>query len=1846
MPISGNGFVSTIIDIGQHAPSGGAYLNGTIDEFRISNIARTPDEIKRNFEGGLVLRSGELEFAKSAPGSDPGCVGYWSFDEGSGDTAYDGSGNGNDGTIHGGENWTEGRFGRALEFDGEDDYIQIPDSPSFDTTFGSKIFTLETWVYCREWVNHQGIISKRDNNLYATQPLGLYADTNGISGVMGSSSSSISVSNIPLLNEWHHIVFTGDGNDMFLYVDGFIKDQNEINLNPVQNNDNLQIGYFYNQPNGYFNGLIDEVAIYNRALTPSEISQHYNRTQYPTNASLTSTLISLPVDMNWSTASVAKSESPNTRINVSIIDNATNQTITGFDNITSRNIDLTPLNELAITSIRLLASFHSNGSATPSLDSWGVEWNADNTWRDSFTGTGKSIGDNGPPEADEHTVGLWHFEEGAGNNVSDSSGKGNHGTKSAPPSWTNGKFGGGMKFGENWGDWDHHVTVDAPVGGELDFIGPITAEAWINPSKLEMIDTNRHTIADRYYSWGLFVNTSATDVLPHAFFLIYDSDENQRTIMSRSVITTDKWTHIAGVYDDANDVMKIYIDGVLDHSRRETGGVCTALNNYPVLIGNGNIFGGTASPFLGTIDEVRVSNVARSPREMADSYESGVVIRGGQAQLADNEIVADGNTSALWHFNEGDGNVLHDSSGNGNDGVIYGANWTEGVMGGALEFDGENDYVDVENDHRLDVVGGNFTVEIWTKWSFTGNNGQPWQIIQLGGYENKMFIGVGKDADKVAFGYKNGGSTPWQYDIGSDLNDGKWHQLVTVKKVNEYEFYIDGVDAGLGRGGTASTYLDNNLIGKGGFDHFNGIIDEISIYNRALAPSEIRTHATRYRYNATLRSEIITLPDNNSWSTFHCNRIVPDDTYLNISIQDAATNETLLTEYNRTDYLYINLSGIDPAAHPSIYLQASFQSNRTETPILHDWAVNWTVGAGKPSPPELTGNLPAIINITEDIPEADIIDLADVFYDRYSQIDSPTYGIEFISDPDNISLALNGSRLDVVEMEANWSGSCSVRLNCTNVHGLNASTPLFAINARPIDDAPAWTGRPPPLTVIHGQTNTSNYTLPEYVTDAEGDPFDFQAYSPDLEIEVDGSSRLAVTSTGNFSGDTTITVKVFEIANASLFSNASVRVTVLECAHPAARLLSPRNGTTITETTVELRWDLLDSDTDLGNVTFDVYFGDNEIPPLYASDVSGHNFTVSALSNGTIYYWYVIPRDILGPGTCPNGTWHFTVNTERPLPKVTLRSPANDEIMNTTTVELEWKVDNPLLERLTFNVYLGLSQDNLTLNVSTEEMEYELSGLQDETTYFWKVIPWNENITGVCVSGIRNFTVRKDFQRHYSLHIEVPSYPLEVVQGTIGRFDINITNLGNHRETVDLSFKKYLLDSVALDPSELSLDAGGKGKFQLQVSVGRDFLVSSYKLDIIASIGTTSGSSYTITHTVAINVTPGEGTPDDGKPGGGGLKELLKDYWEVPVVILSALAALFGYLQLRKRKNKFQSLRREIETTYEQYSNRCDDAISELQRISDRLTEYMDRQKITDNQYIILDRKINDYTKALRATSRLTDAKSALDALPSDVRKKVEVMLEDGKLTRQEFDELKNVMWDEEVTEADRERIGSFAARWLEEDTGEHVEWSLVEDEGEAGDGTEVDADIVHVPGRTSMDKSFVDIVRETHPQPVTDDAAPGLAGSVSGDAAEPTSQLGVVMPYAFRGRLDPIQQVIVGKGEDAMEVHLPGLPPEVPPVPGVSMPDPAPLVAAEETKALPQGDVLATVSGILEGIEAQPGPAKSIDGTPAPPLPGPGDERERLPGPGDSGTGAALPPPSIEGTDSSAAPPPLPPPE
>ncbi|PXF60218.1 MAG: hypothetical protein C4B59_09685 [Candidatus Methanogaster sp.] len=213
---------------------------------------------------------------------------------------------------------------------------------------------------------------------------------------------------------------------------------------------------------------------------------------------------------------------------------------------------------------------------------------------------------------------------------------------------------------------------------------------------------------------------------------------------------------------------------------------------------------------------------------------------GVQAQGANDGLVAE------WHFDEVSGSVLVDSSGNGNDGVIHGATWVEGKYGKALRFDGVDDYVEMPDSPLWNFGTGDFTVSFWFTKLDTGR-GHTLSFGSMGHGNNLNFDFDDKDS---------GGKGVWVYWMGGGgiprvwtttaYHDSNWHHLSFVRMGDVFKLYIDNnyIDQTTDSGNIQ--IIGNLCIGRnnynGGQNYFNGIIDEVLIYNRALTADEIKSH--------------------------------------------------------------------------------------------------------------------------------------------------------------------------------------------------------------------------------------------------------------------------------------------------------------------------------------------------------------------------------------------------------------------------------------------------------------------------------------------------------------------------------------------------------------------------------------------------------------------------------------------------------------------------------------------------------------------------------------------------------------------------------------------------------------------------------------------------------------------------------------------------------------------------------------------------------------------------------------------------------------------------------------------
>jgi len=198
-------------------------------------------------------------------------VGYWKFDEGTGMTAVDSSGYGNDGTLKGPPEWAVGQLGEALDFDGSSDYVEVPHNPSLSIT---EAITIAAWTYMSTGASGEmAIVSKGGwaaNNL----PYELTMEAGSIIywQFYDDAGRDTCSPDSPPVDEWHHITGTYDGTLFKCYIDGELADEWAYTGTMPENGLSVMIG---RRTTGgcQFNGLIDEVMIYNHALSDDQVPQ-------------------------------------------------------------------------------------------------------------------------------------------------------------------------------------------------------------------------------------------------------------------------------------------------------------------------------------------------------------------------------------------------------------------------------------------------------------------------------------------------------------------------------------------------------------------------------------------------------------------------------------------------------------------------------------------------------------------------------------------------------------------------------------------------------------------------------------------------------------------------------------------------------------------------------------------------------------------------------------------------------------------------------------------------------------------------------------------------------------------------------------------------------------------------------------------------------------------------------------------------------------------------------------------------------------------------------------------------------------------------------------------------------------------------------------------------------------------------------------------------------------------------------------------------------------------------------------------------------------------------------------
>jgi hypothetical protein len=226
----------------------------------------------RKFGLMIVLLAAATVFPSSAAGR-PGLVGHWKLDELEGIIAHDHSGNGNDGTVEGTAEWhpDEGQVDGALWFDGVENGVSIPYQSTFDIT---NELTITAWI--RQVANNKGWILVRNTADDSHRYYGLYTGAinqevtfhyQGASDALYIIWSSIDIDDYL----WHHLALVVDYPKVQLFIDGKPQEERDM-TEPMVSGEVGDIKIGRRDPGDYyFEGMIDDVRLYDEALTPDEV---------------------------------------------------------------------------------------------------------------------------------------------------------------------------------------------------------------------------------------------------------------------------------------------------------------------------------------------------------------------------------------------------------------------------------------------------------------------------------------------------------------------------------------------------------------------------------------------------------------------------------------------------------------------------------------------------------------------------------------------------------------------------------------------------------------------------------------------------------------------------------------------------------------------------------------------------------------------------------------------------------------------------------------------------------------------------------------------------------------------------------------------------------------------------------------------------------------------------------------------------------------------------------------------------------------------------------------------------------------------------------------------------------------------------------------------------------------------------------------------------------------------------------------------------------------------------------------------------------------------------------------
>jgi fibronectin type 3 domain-containing protein/predicted transcriptional regulator len=718
--------------------------------------------------------------APSASAAQPGLVAAYGFDEGSGTTVNDQSGSGNNGTAANATWAATGKYGKALQFNGTNSLVTIPDAAALHLTTG---MTLEAWVNPSTVNgNWRDVVYKGNDNYYleATSTNASKPDAGLIAG--GSYGDAYGTAALPA-NTWSYLAETYDGTTLRLYVNG-TQVASTAHTGAIATSTNpLQIGgdSLYGQN---FAGMIDEVRVYNTALTAAQIQTDQTTPITPTGpdttpptgpTTLTATAVSgTEIDLSWPAAT-------------------DNVGVTGYQVERCQGAGCSNFAQIATPT----ATSYKDTTLTA-----GVSY----SYRVRATDAAGNLGSYTP-----------------------------NATATTPAPDTQPPTG------------PTTLTANAISGSEVDLAWPAATDnvgvtgylvercsgsACSNfaqvatPTATSYKDTA--VSAGTSYSYRVRATDAAGNLgsyTPTAIATTPTPDTQPPTGPTSLTATAISAGEIDLSWPAASDNV-----GVTGYRVERCQGT------------NCSSFAQVATPTATSYKDTTVSAGTSYSYRVRATDAAGNLGSYTPTATATTPAAPSGLVAA-YGFDAGSGTAIADQSGTGNNGTAANTTWAAtGKFGKALQFNSTNSLVTIPDAASLHLTTG-MTLEAWVNPSTVNAN---WRDVVYKGNDNYYLEATSSNGSKPDAGLIAGGSYADAYGTAA-LPANAWSYLAETYDGSTVRLYLNGTQVGsVAHTGAITTSTNPLQIGGDSIygQHFVGLIDEVRVYNTARTAAQIQADQT------------------------------------------------------------------------------------------------------------------------------------------------------------------------------------------------------------------------------------------------------------------------------------------------------------------------------------------------------------------------------------------------------------------------------------------------------------------------------------------------------------------------------------------------------------------------------------------------------------------------------------------------------------------------------------------------------------------------------------------------------------------------------------------------------------------------------------------------------------------------------------------------------------------------------------------------------------------------------------------------------------------------------------------